>query len=146
MLCVHHCIFKLPLIHILLIFCLTGNAYIFLWTITVKVTSLTSDKGNICLTSTFLMCVFAFGGLELINSCDCPLAMWPRSKHTHTHTCSRPCHVGCYRKCPELEDPTESDSTKISLQGSRVHTSRCNINSISHGKSPCGMVVSGPAS
>lgn len=86
MLCVHHCIFKLPLIHILLIFCLTGNAYIFLWTITVKVTSLTSDKGNICLTSKFLMCVFAFGGLELINSCDCPLAMWPRSKHTHTHT------------------------------------------------------------
>lgn len=151
MLCIHHCIFKLPLINIFLIFFvlhamrISSSEHVLLNSL---------HQLQICLTSTFLMCVFAFRGLELINSATHVIAYWPCdlgiNTRTHAyicaHRCSRPHHPDCYCKCPDLEDPTESDSTKISLQGSCVNTSRCNINSISHGKSPCGMVVRGPAS
>lgn len=114
----------------------------------------TLDKGNICLTSMFLMCVFAFEGLVLMNSATCLIAPWPCGLRVNTHTRtharmharSTPCHAGCYHKCPDLEGQTETDSTKISLQGSHVNTSRCNFNSISHGKSPSGMAVRGSAS
>lgn len=110
---------------------------------------LTLDDRTICLTSMFLMCVFAFEGLELINSATHVIAPGPCglgvNTHTHTHACSRPCHAGCYHKCADLESPTDTDNTKISLQGSCVNTSRCNFNSVSHGKSPSGMAVKGPA-
>lgn len=49
---------------------------------------LTLDNGTICLTSMFLMCVFAFEGLELINSATHVIAPGPcgLGVNTHTHT------------------------------------------------------------
>lgn len=43
----------------------------------------------------------------------------------------------------KLGGPTETDSSRILLQASSVNTSRCNINSISHWKSPSGMAGRG---
>lgn len=43
----------------------------------------------------------------------------------------------------KLGGPTETDNSRISLQASCVNTSRCNINSISHRKSPSGMAGRG---
>lgn len=60
----------------------------------------------------------------------------------HTHTRPGQARPHCLLlRVSWLGDPTETDRTKISLQGSRVNTSRCNINSISHGKSLSGMAA-----
>lgn len=117
------------------------------------------------------MCVFTrvccasvcvFGGRELINPVANMITLQPcglrvntnpynlhththRDAHTHTHTHQARPHCLLLR-VSWLGDPTEADSTKISLQGSHVNTSRCNINAISHGKSPSGMAAREPAS
>lgn len=114
-----------------------------------------SGKEGYLATTLFMcvcVCVFVFGGRELINPVANMITLQPCGlgvntnthvrAHTHTHTRQARPHCLLLR-VSWLGDPTETDSTKISLQGSHVNTSRCNINSISHGKSPSGMAARG---
>lgn len=99
------------------------------------------ETRELCVKWSLLGVVYAslclFGERELINpfaNMITPLPSHVGQELTHTKT-PRDVHTDQARPHTPLnalasQTPTETDSTKISLQGFHVNTTRCNINSI----------------